>query len=40
MFWVIVIMLPIVVLYTSWVYKIMRGKVTAAYIRENEHETY
>lgn len=40
MFWVIVIMLPIVVVYTSWVYKIMRGKVTAAYIRENEHETY
>ncbi len=40
MFWVIVIMLPIVVLYTSWVYGIMRGKVTAAYIRENEHESY
>jgi cytochrome bd ubiquinol oxidase subunit II len=40
MFWVIVIMLPIVVLYTSWVYAIMRGKVTAAYIRENEHESY
>ena len=40
MFWVIVIMLPIVILYTSWVYGIMRGKVTAAYIRENEHETY
>ncbi|MEJ7806081.1 MAG: cytochrome d ubiquinol oxidase subunit II, partial [Telluria sp.] len=40
MFWVIVIMLPIVILYTSWVYGIMGGKVTAAYIRENEHETY
>lgn len=40
MFWVIVIMLPIVVLYTAWVYRIMRGKVTAAYIRENEHDTY
>jgi cytochrome d ubiquinol oxidase subunit II len=40
MFWVIVIMLPIVVLYTSWVYGIMRGKVTAAHIRENEHEAY
>jgi cytochrome d ubiquinol oxidase subunit II len=40
MFWVIVIMLPIVMLYTSWVYAIMRGKVTAAYIRENEHESY
>jgi cytochrome d ubiquinol oxidase subunit II len=40
MFWVIVIMLPVVVLYTSWVYAIMRGKVTAAWIRENEHESY
>jgi cytochrome d ubiquinol oxidase subunit II len=40
MFWVIVIMLPVVVVYTSWVYAIMRGKVTAAYIRENEHESY
>lgn len=40
MFWVILIMLPIVVLYTSWVYGIMSGKVTAAHIRENEHESY
>jgi cytochrome d ubiquinol oxidase subunit II len=40
MFWVILIMLPVVILYTSWVYGIMRGKVTAAYIRENEHESY
>ncbi|MFL6659817.1 MAG: cytochrome d ubiquinol oxidase subunit II [Massilia sp.] len=40
MFWVVVIMLPIVIGYTSWVYAIMRGKVTAAYIREHEHESY
>ncbi|MES2015931.1 MAG: cytochrome d ubiquinol oxidase subunit II [Pseudomonadota bacterium] len=40
MFWVLAIMLPIVIGYTSWVYAIMRGKVTAAYIRENEHESY
>jgi cytochrome bd ubiquinol oxidase subunit II len=40
MFWVIVVFLPLVVLYTSWVYGIMRGKVTAAHIRENEHEAY
>jgi len=40
MFWVILIMLPVVMLYTSWVYGIMRGKVTAAHIRENEHEAY
>ena len=40
MFWVIVIMLPVVVAYTSWVYAVMGGKVTASRIRENEHESY
>jgi cytochrome d ubiquinol oxidase subunit II len=40
MFWVVLIMLPIVMSYTSWVYAVMRGKVTAARIRENEHESY
>jgi cytochrome d ubiquinol oxidase subunit II len=40
MFWVVVIMLPIVSSYTGWVYAVMRGKVTAARIRENEHESY
>ncbi|HZW12371.1 MAG TPA: cytochrome d ubiquinol oxidase subunit II [Noviherbaspirillum sp.] len=40
MFWVVVVMLPIIVMYTGWVYRIMRGKVTLAYIRENEHSAY
>ena len=40
MFWVVLIMLPVVVCYTGWVYAVMRGKVTAARIRENEHESY
>ena len=40
MFWVVVIMMPIVILYTSWAYRIMRGKVTLAYIRENDHSAY
>jgi cytochrome d ubiquinol oxidase subunit II len=40
MFWVVVIMLPIISLYTSWVYSVVRGKVTAAHIRENEHSVY
>ncbi len=40
MFWVVVVMLPIIVLYTGWVYRIMRGKVTLAHIRENEHSAY
>ena len=40
MFWIVVIMMPVVVLYTGWVYRIMRGKVTLAYIRENQHTAY
>ena len=40
MFWVVVIMLPIIILYTSWVYKIMRGKVTRKDIHDNEHTAY
>ncbi len=40
MFWVVVIMLPIVVMYTGWVYRIVRGKVTEEHIRANEHSAY
>lgn len=40
MFWVVVIMLPIIALYTSWVYRVVRGKITADHIRENEHSVY
>jgi cytochrome d ubiquinol oxidase subunit II len=40
MFWVVVIMLPIVLAYTAWVYRVVRGKVTVAHIRENTHSSY
>jgi len=40
MFWVVVVMLPIIVTYTSWVYRVVRGKVTTAHIQENEHTAY
>jgi len=40
MFWVMVVMLPIIVMYTSWVYRVVRGKVTSAHIQENEHTAY
>jgi cytochrome d ubiquinol oxidase subunit II len=40
MFWVVVILLPIVIAYTTWVYRVVRGKVTAAQIRENTHMSY
>ncbi len=40
MFWVVVIMLPIVMAYTAWVYRVMHGKVTTASIQANEHASY
>lgn len=40
MLYVVVIFLPIVLTYTSYAYAIMRGKVTKAYIRENDHTVY
>ncbi|HVP87890.1 MAG TPA: cytochrome d ubiquinol oxidase subunit II [Casimicrobiaceae bacterium] len=40
MFWVVVILLPIVIAYTAWVYWVVRGKVTVAHIRENTHMSY
>lgn len=40
MFWATLILMPVIVLYTSWAYQVMSGKVTAAYIRENEHGAY
>ncbi|MES2073546.1 MAG: cytochrome d ubiquinol oxidase subunit II [Pseudomonadota bacterium] len=40
MFWVVVIMMPIVMLYTGWVYRVMRGKVTLQHIQDNEHSAY
>ena len=40
MFWVTAILVPLIVVYTSWAYRVMRGKVTAAYIRENDHAAY
>ena len=40
MFWATALLIPLIVVYTSWAYRVMRGKVTAAYIRENEHAAY
>jgi len=40
MFWIVVIMLPIVLAYTAWAYRVVRGKVTVAQIRETTHESY
>ena len=40
MFWVVIVMLPIVSLYTGWVYRVMRGKVTHQHIQDNQHTAY
>lgn len=40
MFWASAILLPVVAGYSIWVYRILRGKVTAAWLREHEHSAY
>ena len=36
----VIIFLPIVLAYTSWVYRVMRGPVTSAYIEANRDTSY
>jgi cytochrome d ubiquinol oxidase subunit II len=40
MFWVVVVFLPIVLAYTAWVYRVLRGKITVESIRANDHNVY
>jgi len=40
MFMAVVILLPIVLVYTSWVYRVMRGKVTEDKIKRETHTAY
>lgn len=40
MFFAVIIFLPIVLAYTSWVYRVMRGKITEEKIREETHTAY
>ncbi len=40
MFWVALIMTPIILIYTSWAYRIMRGKITVAAIQANGTSLY
>ncbi len=39
-FWASVIFIPIIIFYTSWVYSVLRGKITVEHIRDNEHTSY
>ena len=36
----VLLFLPIVILYTGWVFRVLRGKVTEAYVRENKDSLY
>ena len=40
MFGAVVLFLPIVLAYTSWVYRVLRGKSTEENIRANTHSVY
>ena len=40
MFWAVPVFVPIILIYTGWVYRVMRGKVTEQHIRDNSHTLY
>jgi len=40
LFFATVLFMPIVMAYTTWVYRVMRGKVTVAVIQNNQHTLY
>ena len=40
MFWVALIMTPIIIIYTSWAYRVMRGKITVEHIKANDRSAY
>lgn len=40
MFVAVVVFLPIIIAYTSWTYRVLRGKVTERHIEDNTHSVY
>jgi cytochrome d ubiquinol oxidase subunit II len=40
MFWVVVLFLPIVLAYTTWVYRVLRGKITVEQVRQGARYLY
>ena len=40
MFWATLIFMPLIIFYTSWAYRVMRGKVTIEQIKANDHSAY
>jgi cytochrome d ubiquinol oxidase subunit II len=40
MFWGAVIFVPLILAYTGWVYRVMRGTITESHVRERGHSLY
>lgn len=40
LFWATLVFLPIVIIYTNWVYRVLKGKITVKTIRDNQHTAY
>jgi cytochrome bd ubiquinol oxidase subunit II len=40
MFWAAAIFVPIILIYTTWTYSVMWGRVTVEHIREHDHDAY
>lgn len=40
MFWATLIFMPLIIFYTGWAYRVMRGKITVEQIRANDHSAY
>jgi cytochrome d ubiquinol oxidase subunit II len=40
MFWAVLVFLPIVLVCTSWVYRVLRTKIAIDMIRANDHSVY
>ena len=40
MFWCALIFVPIIIAYTSWAYRVMRGTVTVEYVQANDKSLY
>jgi cytochrome d ubiquinol oxidase subunit II len=40
MFWGALIFLPLILAYTSWVYRVMRGRITVQQVRDGGHALY
>lgn len=40
MFWVVLVFVPLIMLYTAWVYRVLRGKITAEFVEEESRVLY